>query len=115
MGTEGQTIIITTPQELSRIVAEALHSVLAAPGFLMPSKRRLLSAREIADEFGISKRTLEHWRSLGTGPEYTTVGGRVMYDRVAFENFIAEGSVRPADKLPKPSVGRPRSTPGGRQ
>ncbi|MDR3363274.1 MAG: hypothetical protein LBO64_10635, partial [Desulfovibrio sp.] len=83
MEIEGKTIILTTPKELSRVVVEALHSVLAAPGLLMPSKKRLLSAKEIGQEFGISRRTLESWRSQGIGPEYTIVGGRTMYNRVA--------------------------------
>ncbi|MDR1685995.1 MAG: hypothetical protein LBR82_06090 [Desulfovibrio sp.] len=65
----------------------ALHSVLAAPLALISSKKRLLSAKEIQEEFGISKLTLETWRSQGIGPEYTIVGGWAMYDRVAFENF----------------------------
>jgi hypothetical protein len=59
MEMEGKTIIRTTPQELSRIVGEALHSVLAAPGFFMPAQKRLLSAKEIREEFAISRRTLE--------------------------------------------------------
>jgi hypothetical protein len=98
MEMEGKTIILTTPQELSRIVREALHSILSAPGFLMPSKRRLLSAKEILDEFGISRRTLEEWRRQGIGPEYSMVGGRAMYERAAFEKFIAAGSVKPISR-----------------
>ena len=81
----------------------------------MPSKKRLLSVKEIAEEFGIAKRTLEYWRQLGTGPEYTMVGGKVMYARIDFEKFVAEGRVRPADKLPNMKRGRPRSMPEGRQ
>jgi hypothetical protein len=59
MEIEGKTIILTTPKELNRVVVEAPHSVLAVPGFLMPSKKRLLSAKEIHGEFGISRCTLE--------------------------------------------------------
>jgi hypothetical protein len=59
MEIEGKTIILTTPKELSRVVAEALHSVLATPGLLISSKKRLLSAKEIGEEFGIARRTLE--------------------------------------------------------
>ncbi|MDR2161533.1 MAG: helix-turn-helix domain-containing protein [Desulfovibrio sp.] len=101
MEIEGKTIILTTPKELSMVVVEALHSVLDAPGFLMPSKKRLLSAKEIGQEFGISRRTLESWRSRGIGPEYTIVGGRAMYDRVAFEKFVAAGSVKPIQRMKK--------------
>jgi predicted site-specific integrase-resolvase len=101
MEMEGKTIILTTPQELNRVVVEALHSVLTAPGFLMPPKKRLLSAKEIREEFGIARRTLESWRSQGIGPEYSIVGGRAMYERVAFEKFIAAGSVKPIPRLKK--------------
>jgi predicted site-specific integrase-resolvase len=101
MEIEGKTIILTTPKELSRVVVEALHSVLAAPGVLMPSKKLLLSAKEIQEEFSISRRTLEVWRSQGIGPEYTIVGGRAMYDRVAFEKFVAAGRVKPISRLKK--------------
>jgi len=38
MEKKGQEIIVTTPDELHRVIVAALHSVLAAPGFLMPSK-----------------------------------------------------------------------------
>ena len=115
MEMEGRTIILTTPQELSRIVSETLQSILAAPNFLAPSKRRFLTVKEIGNEFGIAKRTLEYWRKLGTGPEYTTIGGRVMYDRLAFEKYVADGTVRPADQLfPKGNLHR-RSTSKNRQ
>ena len=80
----------------------------------MPSKKRLLSAKDITEQFGIAKRTLEHWRKLGTGPEYTTVGGRVMYDRAGFEKFITAGWVRPMD-TPLKKRGQPRSRPTERQ
>lgn len=77
----------------------------------MPSKKRLLAAKDILEQYGIAKRTLEYWRKLGTGPEYTTVGGRVLYDRLSFEKFIATGWVRPTDSLPKIQKGRSRSSP----
>ena len=98
METEGQTIIVTTPKELTQIVATAMRSVLENPG-MPPAKRgkKLLSARDIEQEYGIAKRTLEHWRSEGTGPEYTTVGGRIYYERARMEDYIAAGRVRPVD------------------
>jgi len=107
MGNDGREIIVTTPDELHRVVVAALHSVMTAPDFVMPSKKRLLSAKDIAEQFGIAKRTLEHWRKIGTGPEYTTVGGRVLYDRVGFEKFIRSGWVRPMD-TPLKKQGRSR-------
>jgi hypothetical protein len=59
MKMEGKTIILTTPQKLSQVVVEAPHSVLAASEFLMPSKKQRLSGKEIREEFGIARRTLE--------------------------------------------------------
>ena len=98
MGTEGQTVIVTTPDELVRIVATAMRSILEAPA-LLPVKhgKKLLSARDMENEYGIPKRTLEHWRNAGTGPEYTTVGGRIYYERARVEAYIAAGRVRPVD------------------
>jgi hypothetical protein len=38
-----------------------------------------LTQTELADRFRISPRTLERWRWLKTGPNYTKLGGRVFY------------------------------------
>jgi hypothetical protein len=78
MGTEGQTVIVTTPDELSRVIVMALLSVMDTRRLVpAPRERKLLSARDMEQEYGIPKRTLEHWRAEGIGPEYTTVGGRI--------------------------------------
>jgi hypothetical protein len=92
-----QVVFVTTSEELNRVVVAAMHSVLEARGLSVKHEKKLLSARDIESEYGIAKRTLEHWRNGGTGPEYTTVGGRIMYERVRFDKYIAAGRVRPAD------------------
>lgn len=38
-----------------------------------------LDQTELADRWRISPRTLERWRSLKTGPNYTKIGGKVVY------------------------------------
>lgn len=39
----------------------------------------LLSPRQLAARWGLSEKTLERWRMLGTGPVFLKLGGRVMY------------------------------------
>jgi hypothetical protein len=47
-----------------------------------------LTQAELADRWRISPRSLEKWRTLGLGPAYIKVGGRVRYlleDVLAYE------------------------------
>lgn len=39
----------------------------------------LLTPRQLAARWGMSEKTLERWRTLGTGPMYLKLGSRVMY------------------------------------
>lgn len=39
----------------------------------------LMTANEVADVLGLSAGTLANWRSLGMGPTYLKLGGRVRY------------------------------------
>lgn len=39
----------------------------------------LMTAQEVADVLGLSIGTLANWRSLGMGPAYVKLGGRVRY------------------------------------
>lgn len=39
----------------------------------------LLSPRHLAARWGLSEKTLERWRMLGTGPVFFKLGGRVLY------------------------------------
>jgi hypothetical protein len=93
---ENQPIIVTTQAALERIVTDAMHSALRSPDIFKHNGARLLSGKDVQKEYGISKRVLEYWRAEGSGPEYTTVGGRIMYERSILEKFIAAGRVRPA-------------------
>jgi hypothetical protein len=38
-----------------------------------------LNQEELAHRFRVSPRTLERWRWLKTGPDYTKLGGKVVY------------------------------------
>jgi hypothetical protein len=38
-----------------------------------------LTQAELADRWRISPRSLEKWRTLGLGPAYIKIGGRVRY------------------------------------
>ena len=40
----------------------------------------LLSPRQLAARWGLSEKTLERWRMLGTGPAFLKLGGRVLYN-----------------------------------
>lgn len=47
-----------------------------------------LSQSDLAARWNLSPRSLEKWRTLGTGPAYIKVGGRVRYlleDVLAYE------------------------------
>ncbi|MCC6610768.1 MAG: helix-turn-helix domain-containing protein [Burkholderiales bacterium] len=50
----------------------------------------MLSTREAARVLGVSPRTLEHWRSIATGPTYSKIGRAVRYARGALVQFIEE-------------------------
>ena len=39
----------------------------------------LLTPRQLAARWGMSEKTLDSWRTLGTGPTYLKLGSRVMY------------------------------------
>lgn len=55
---------------------------------LPPSRSDVLTQIELAQRWKISPRSLEKWRTLGLGPAYTKIGGRVRYlidDVMAYE------------------------------
>jgi hypothetical protein len=101
MGTEGQTVIVTTLDELSETIRAAVRDSLREMPSLQedgggrgPKRRKFISPKEIEDEFGISRRLLMYWRHEGIGPAYTNFGRRVFYDRAAFEKFAASGQIQ---------------------
>lgn len=44
-----------------------------------PTPPELLSPRQLAARWGLSEKTLERWRMLGTGPVFLKLGSRVLY------------------------------------
>jgi len=45
----------------------------------------LLSPRQLAARWGLSEKTLERWRMLGTGPVFLKLGSRVLYSLAEIE------------------------------
>ena len=45
----------------------------------------LLTPRQLAARWGLSEKTLERWRMLGSGPVFLKLGGRVLYQVVEIE------------------------------
>lgn len=91
--------INVTMEELSASITRAVAEGVAS-GAVQPDRRkRLLSPRDVEAEFGLKPKVLENWRVTGVGPEYTTLGRRVYYERDRLEAFIAAGRVRTSSEL----------------
>lgn len=55
---------------------------------------RRLSEKEAAAYLGpVSVRTLQDWRTKGTGPTYSKLGKRVAYSTADLDAFLAHGRV----------------------
>ena len=61
----------------------------------------LLTTAEAAAGLKVSPRTLDNWRSLGTGPEFIKVGALVRYREDDIEDYL--------DRQTRSMVGRSRS------
>lgn len=64
------------------------------------------SPAELAAELGLSVQTLAHWRTLGRGPEFVKVGGRVRYRGSAVKRYL---DARTFDRTPAPTARRAAS------
>ena len=51
-------------------------------------ERSFLDTRRAAKVIGMSRRTLEKWRTLGKGPPYLKLGRRVLYSSTDLEAWI---------------------------
>jgi hypothetical protein len=49
-----------------------------------------LTQHQLAKRWGMSPRTLERWRWIGTGPMFLKIGGRVAYRLADIEAWEAE-------------------------
>jgi predicted DNA-binding transcriptional regulator AlpA len=54
----------------------------------------LLSPRQLAARWGLSEKTLERWRMLGTGPAFLKLGSRVLYSSAEVEAHERERTRR---------------------
>lgn len=46
---------------------------------MLEADHALLCGKQLGRRLSISYRTIENWRSLGKGPKYIRIGGRVKY------------------------------------
>ena len=55
-----------------------------------PSFGELLTTAEAADVVGLTRYTLDQYRSLGRGPRFLRFGRSVFYRRADLDHFLAE-------------------------
>ena len=53
------------------------------------STLELLKPSEAAEYLRTATKTLEKWRVLGLGPQFTKVGGRVFYQKAHLDAWVA--------------------------
>ncbi len=58
------------------------------PGRRVASATANVDTRRAAELIGMSRRTLEKWRSEGTGPPFLKLGRRVLYSVADLEEWI---------------------------
>ncbi len=63
-------------------------SPAAEPGPPALSVRSHVDTRRAAELIGMSGRTLEKWRSEGTGPPFLKLGRRVLYSLADLETWV---------------------------
>lgn len=51
---------------------------------------RHINQFHLAKRWGVAQKTLENWRSLGQGPAYLKLGGRIMYRMADIERFESD-------------------------
>jgi transcriptional regulator with XRE-family HTH domain len=51
-------------------------------------RRQLLKQAQIAEQFGVTRRTLERWRANGKGPPFVKLDGRIRYDADAVDAYL---------------------------
>jgi predicted DNA-binding transcriptional regulator AlpA len=56
----------------------------------VPSRRRFLSPRQLADSLGVSESALYVWRKLGAGPDFVRLRRVVRYDVQDVESWLAQ-------------------------
>lgn len=59
----------------------------------MTSKDVFVTPEHLAEQLGVSQKTLNKWRWEGRGPEYVKFGSCVRYSKVAVQDFISASVV----------------------
>jgi hypothetical protein len=70
-----------------------LPSLDAGPINALTGNHRLLGTDQAAEYLGVSRKTLESWRSLGGGPRYTKLGRRCAYRLDWLDQYVENRSV----------------------
>ncbi len=99
---ETHTTVTMSPDDLLALITSAVraclrdtpHSLENGGGRLGNRDKKMLSSRDIEEEYGITRRMLMEWRRAGIGPAYRNFGKKVFYERAAFEKFIAAGQIQ---------------------
>lgn len=98
MEIEGRTIVISTPEELLTLITGAIRAVesekISSSYNAGSPDKKLLTPKDIENEFGIHRKMLAYWRMEGIGPTYITFGRRIFYDRNEFEEFVSSGKIK---------------------
>lgn len=55
----------------------------------------LMTTDQVAEYVGLSRHTLNTWRSTGKGPHYIKVGGLVRYSRSQVDYWLGVSAVKP--------------------
>lgn len=90
-------IAIMSPEEIQALVDQITERALAVFREKKPGKK-LLSGKDVEREYGIAERNLERWRAEGIGPQYTTIGRRIFYERMIMDAYIEAGRVKTAGR-----------------
>lgn len=85
------TVNLMTLEQVQDAVRAVIREVVPAQN--LPGKKRILCPREVEKEYGFGVRQLERWRAEGIGPQYTTVGRLIFYERAVLDEYIASGRV----------------------
>lgn len=101
MKVEGNTIIISSPDELLPLITEAVRAAGCehAEDASGSPRKKLLAPKDVEREFGIPQRTLAYWRQESVGPAYTSFGRRVFYERAVLEAYIASGRIQTSESV----------------
>lgn len=61
---------------------------------------RWLTPKQVAARYPISTSTLAKWRVYGTGPDFSRLGGRVVYSEDAVEDYLRSRMARSTSDRP---------------